>query len=271
MTNSNPLSPDPQDADASLEVNVEETPEAKGSRLISRLLPPAIRLWIQRQVDHIEGLDFRLEAKDRQVLSGYVPRVSVVAHKAIYQGIHISSVAVAASEIRVNLRQVLRGKPLRLLKSFPVAGDVVLSAEDLDVSLSSDLLAQGLRDVLQRIVAAQTHQVADATVIECLQNASPTDATTTLTDNQLTLSWPSAQAEETRISLRTGLVVRDHHWLWLTEPAVAIEGGNAEAESWVKLDDVAIDLGPQVEIRQLTVNPDGIELQGAITVIPGDD
>ncbi|NJL44881.1 MAG: DUF2993 domain-containing protein [Leptolyngbyaceae cyanobacterium SM2_3_12] len=102
-----------------------------GSRLISRLLPPAIRLWLQTQLDHIEGLNFQINGKDRQILSGYVPQVMISAQQAVYRGLHVSQVEVAATEIQVNLGQVVRGKSLRLLQPFPVQGRVSLGAQDL--------------------------------------------------------------------------------------------------------------------------------------------
>ena len=62
--------------------------------LISRLLPPAIRLWLHSQLDQLEGLGFQLEGKDRQILSGHIPQVRLSAQQAVYRGLHVSQVAV---------------------------------------------------------------------------------------------------------------------------------------------------------------------------------
>jgi hypothetical protein len=252
------------------DADLDAVPSAKGSRLISRLLPPAIRLWIHSQVDHIEGLDFRLEAKDRQLLTGYVPKVSVVAAKAVYRGLHISEIQVAAREIRVNLRQVLRGKPLRLLQPFPIEGDVLLSPEDLNASLQSALLTEGLQDVFQRIAAAQTHGLPDSEVLQHLVTDLPNTATADLADNQLSLKWQTAANDGTFTVLKTLLAVREGRYLCLAQPAVTLLKGENCEPNWVSLEDVIIDLGPEVTIKSLAVKPEFIEVAGVINVIPGD-
>ncbi|MEO0869762.1 MAG: LmeA family phospholipid-binding protein, partial [Cyanobacteria bacterium J06642_11] len=89
-------------------------PSAKGSRLISRVLPVAVKFWLQTQLDDIGTLNFDIQATDRQVLSGKIPGIALLAQRAIYQGVQITDVAVQASDIHINIGQVLRGKALRL-------------------------------------------------------------------------------------------------------------------------------------------------------------
>lgn len=115
-----------------------------GGRVVGRLLPAAVKLWLRSQVQQIENLSIDLAGRDRQLISGYLPGVSVAAQQAIYQGIHITQVQLSAKDIRINIGQVIRGKPLRLLKAFPVQGETALSSEDLNASLASPLLAEGL-------------------------------------------------------------------------------------------------------------------------------
>ena len=124
----------------------------KGSRLIGRILPAAVRFWLRSQVEQVDSLSLALEGRDRQLLSGYLPGVSVSAEQAIYQGIHIGQLQLSAQDIRINVGQVVRGKPLRLLKVFPVLGEVALTSDDLNASLSSELLAGGLRDFWQSLL-----------------------------------------------------------------------------------------------------------------------
>ena len=113
----------------------DAAPAAGGRGLVSRILPPAIRLWLHSQLDHLENLDFRIEGRDRQILSGYLPQVSLSASQAVYQGLQVSRAEVRAEEIYLNLGQVIRGKALRLLQPFPVRGLVYLTREDLRASL----------------------------------------------------------------------------------------------------------------------------------------
>lgn len=243
-----------------------------GSRVISRVLPPAVRLWIQSQLDHVETLEFRLEGKDRQILSGYVPQIWLSAGKAVYQGLHLSQVRAAATEIRINPGQMLRGKPLRLQQPFPIQGQVCLFAEDLQASLHSSLLAQGLQDVLLRLVNAHPALFPEESHLrELIADFSRAPATTDimLSSHQLTMTWKPDQPEKETVALATGLQVQAGHLLCLTQPRVWVVRGEGNAFTPIALDDFVIDLGSEVEIQTLTVKPEVIEVQGTVRVVPG--
>lgn len=243
---------------------------AKGSRIISRLLPPAIRLWLQSQLDHIEGLEFAIDGKDRQILGGYLPKVTVAAHQAVYQGLHVSQVAVSAADIRVNLPQVLRGKALRLLQPFPVDGQVTVLADDLRASLRSPLLGQGLQDVLKQLLAkAADHQAIPAERWLADAQTAP-EVEITLDTDRLTLRWPTAHPAGETLVLTTELAMRAGRWLCLGQPVMTVIPAPGDAPQPVELDEIAFDLGPEVDIRQLTVTPTGIDLIGTVRVIPAD-
>jgi len=245
----------------------------KGSRLISRLLPAAVRLFIQSQLDHVEDLVFQLEGKDRQILSGHVPLVSLAAAKAVYQGLHLSQVNAAATEIRINVGQMLRGKPLRLLQPFPVQGQVGLLATDLLASLQAPLLAQGLQDVLLQLVQANPALFpADSPIWGLMVEGSEPLATPAIAlgPGQLTLTWPPHPFTRESISLSTGLKVRDGYLLCLHQPRMTVEGVGESPPVPIHLEDFVIDLGPTVDIQTLTIGPDFIEVRGTVRVIPGD-
>lgn len=249
-------------------------PERRGgSRLISRILPPAVRLWIQSQLDHVDSLEFSLEGKDRQIVSGYVPEVSLSAAKAIYEGLHLSQVRATAAEIRFNLGQMLRGKPLRLLQPFPVDGQVCLYAEDLLASLPSPLLSQGLQDVLLRLVSAHPALFPENSHIrDLLADFSRASATTSigLGQNQLTLTWQPEQSLGELVTLTTGLWVRDGSLLCLAQPQVTVTQPQQTNSPPITLDDVVIDLGSAVSIQTLRVSQELIEVVGTLRVVPGD-
>ncbi|MGB3201365.1 MAG: DUF2993 domain-containing protein [Nodosilinea sp.] len=243
---------------------------AKGSRIISRLLPPAIRLWLQTQLDHIEGLEFAIDGKDRQILAGYLPQVTVAAHQAVYQGLHVSQVALNAANIRVNLPQVLRGKALRLLQPFPVDGQVTMLTADLRASLQSPLLGQGLRDVLKQLLTgtiAQHNIPLDRWLGEG-EASPPIDIA--LASDRLILCWPQEPLSGDGLELTMGLAMRDGRWLCLRQPAATVLSATGARSSPVALNDIEFDLGPEVDIRQLAVTPTGIELVGGVRVIPAD-
>ena len=247
-----------------------DAPAAKGSRIISRLLPPAIRLWLHTQLDHIEGLELAINGKDRQILGGYLPGVTVVARQAVYQGLHLSQAEVSAADIRVNLPQVLRGKPLRLLQPFPVDGQVTVLAADLRASLKSPLLGQGLRDVLKQLLAGAVSEQNVPLVRWLGDGAAPAEVDIALASDRLTLCWPGTAPGGDSLELAMGLTMRAGRWLCLQQPVATVVPAAGGPPSPTVLNDLAFDLGPEVDIRQLTVTPQGIDLVGMVQVIPAD-
>ena len=136
---SNPTSSQPPRESSELPVDLPADAAEVKRGLISRVLPSAIALWLKSQVEHVEDLHIRIEGRDRQILTGHVPGVQLSAHKAIYRGIHVSHIQLAATGIRVNLRQILRGKPLTLLDIIPVQGELTVTEADLNASQLSPL------------------------------------------------------------------------------------------------------------------------------------
>lgn len=127
----------------------------QGSRLISRVLPVAVKFWLQTQLDEIGDLKFEIQATDRQVLSGHIPGIALSAQQAIYQGVQITDIDVQASNITINIGQVLRGKPLRLKQPFPITGHVVFDGDALEASSTGSILADGLLDFWQTLLAKE--------------------------------------------------------------------------------------------------------------------
>lgn len=241
-------------------------PPARGSRLISRLLPPAIRLWLHSQLDHIEGLEFAIDGSDRQILGGYLPAVTVAARQAVYQGLHVSQAEVSAAAIRMNLPQVLRGKPLRLLQPFPVEGQVTVLADDLRASLRSPLLGEGLKQALTLLLAQ-----ADTPNLEAwLGEDAAAEVDIALAIDQLTLRWPGAAPTADSLVLTMGLAMKEGRWLCLRQPVVTLLPATGDPPPPLALEEITFDLGPEVDIRELAITPAGIDLVGTVRVIPAD-
>lgn len=123
------------------------------SRLVGTLLSPALKLWLRSQADAVESLSIKIKGSDRQILGGHIPGVELTATGAIYQGLHLADLQMTASSIRVNIGQVIRGKPLQLLESIEVAATVNLSNENLQQSVEAPLLANALVDIWQTLAA----------------------------------------------------------------------------------------------------------------------
>ena len=119
------------------------------------VLAPACRVWLRSQVSHVEDIRVEIAGGSRQILSGTIPRVAVVAVGAIYQGLSLGSIDLVAENIRINLPQVLKGQPLGLLEPIAVTAEVKFSAADLQISLATPLLSQAITDLFTQIVGAQ--------------------------------------------------------------------------------------------------------------------
>jgi len=131
---------------------------AVDSNLIGKILSPALKLWLRSQVDGVESLDIAIDGKDRQILRGYVPRVELTSDRAIYQGLQLGRVLLKGENIRINIGQVMKGKPLQLLEPIRVRGEVQISQSHLQSSLTSALLGNAFTELL---IALLEHQGVD--------------------------------------------------------------------------------------------------------------
>ncbi len=250
----------------------------KGSRIIGRILPAAVRLWLRSQVEQVEDLSVSLEGRDRDILSGYLPSVSVSAVRAVYRGIHLTQLGLSAQDIQINVGQVVRGKPLRLLKKFPVAGELSLSADDLNASLNSALLTAGLRDFWRSLV--QSPSLRDS--IEARYGRLPLHADMTLCNAQIRLGdqclglsfYPQVGAQQSTdpVMLGTGLSIIEGHWLqlesprWLKTLVDIMDLG--KGEPIIELQGFQWDLGVDTQLRNLTVRPDQLLCNAQLMVNP---
>lgn len=241
----------------------------QGSRLISRVLPVAVKLWLQTQLDDIGDLTFAIQATDRQVLSGHIPDISLATQQAIYQGVQITDVSVRASDIEINIGQVLRGKPLRLKQEFPIEGQVVLDTDALAASSTKSILADGLLEVWQTLLADPNVVVEIATHY----GAAAIPKTETLFNYQSKLQPLGTdlvlhlrQNESSALCLRGHLTVEHGHVLRLTNARWCLASGVQVPSK--ALDQFCWDLGKHTEVRSLEVNDDGLTCHCRIRVQP---
>ncbi len=243
------------------DINHDQGNDRQQSHLISRVLSPAVKLWLRSQLDQVEALELEIEAGDRQLLSGSLHQVIASANHAVYKGLHFSQVHVAAQSIQTNLRQVLRGKPFRLLVPFPVSGTVTLSEADLNASLPAPLLGNAVSDFLLGLLQCHSHKGLDDTPAE-LQNIQ-------------------VKLQAGGLILNATLVKDNQHDPLRVQTHLAIEGGDRLRLSQFhchlgsgerSLSDLptsfTFDLGSDVCLEELTIHPDQIICRGQITVIP---
>ena len=234
-----------------------ENSQAKSSnkiRIITNVLKTALKLWLRSQVSSVSQLEVEIQASDRQLLSGRIPEVSIFASHAIYQGLHLTKVQLKAENIRINIGALLKGQPLRLLETVPVFGQVILNQEDLNSSVSSELLSTALNDLLVQLLPEDSTN----SKLTAWQQIS-------LVKNKLILTGiqPSPTNPAT-IEMGVCLELLSPHELQLSQIQIKHNGTIlVDGDS-----DRYFDLGSDVDIQQLTLNPDELVCCGRINVNP---
>jgi LmeA-like phospholipid-binding len=229
------------------------------SGLISRVLSPAVGLWLRSQLDHVEGLDLKIEAGDRQLLAGTINQVSAAASQAVYQGIHLSQLRVTSQHIQTNLRQVMRGQPFRLLAPFPICGTIQLSQDDFNASLAAPLLSTAIADFVLGLIFSANQRPQDAV----LQNsrvefkADEVHFTSTLLYNQR----PHAIALRTQLTIANGNLLTLAHLHCFIQP-------HSDSFSAAFPDHLTFNLGAEVTIVKLSIQNQTLLCRGQVTVTP---
>ncbi len=219
------------------------------------MLAPACRVWLRSQVSQVDSLQVDIQGGSRQILGGTIPRVAVVAVGAIYQGLSLGSIDLVAEHIQINLPQVLKGKPLKLLAPIAVTAAVKFSEPDLQSSLAAPLLSQAITELFTQILAIDPHQAQWS--IDWQQLA--------LTPHTLILQGNlTIDGQTVPISMAMGINIHQGHILDLDpltiDCPIALPGRD--------LHRYQIDLGDDVNITQLDLLAGSLHCQGRIQVNP---
>jgi hypothetical protein len=241
---------------------------AKQSRIIGSVLSPAVGLWLRSQVEKVDQLELQIEGGDRQLLTGHIPQISIMAQGVIYQGLHLNQIHLRGSGIRVNLGQVIKGKPLRLLETVPVWGELLLREAELNASLQAPLSANAVTEFVVNLLRS-----SDATGLAENGEEQPLNLQNLkilIGADHLTLSanLVSLSGETTLLVIRTGLQLVSGHELQLTHPQWL---PHLQAKRGLPLTDLhgfEINLGSEVDIQTLTLQPGQLFCRGKINVIP---
>jgi hypothetical protein len=237
--------------------------------ILSRILEPALQLWLRSQVESVETLQVHLDCGDRQVLSGYIPQLRLEAHRAIYRGLHLSHVQLTGKDIRVNIGQVIKGKALQLLDPIPVNLNVQIKAADLEASLESKLLQGTLIEVLLTLVGDQIEDALGGPLRSrslILQNPH-----LSLGENQLRLSAQLTVEDSDRsipVTLQTGLVLGSPSTLMLQNPEWLPTPNAKRGLPLRDLHGYCFDLGDQAQLQNFSITSVGIQVSGQLLVMP---
>lgn len=239
-----------------------KAPNSPKSRIISSVLSPALRLWLRSQVQQVETLHFQILGGDRQILTGHIPGISIQASNAVYQGLHLSRIQLEGSNIRVNLGQVIKGQPMRLLEPVPVTGQLLLLESDIQSSLGSALLSNALRDLLSTLLASDntTNNTDD------LPDKTMSWQKIILDPGQFTLfgTLTTTTFETTAVVISAGLNLVSPRELLLHSIQIQINPNQPPQN----LEPLNIDLGPEVALQELTLSAQQLLCSGSLKVIP---
>ncbi len=232
--------------------------------LISRLLAPAIELWLKSQVERVEQLQIQVQAGNRQLLSGTIPQLTLLAQNAVYQGLHLSAIDLTGQNIQVNLKQVIQGKPLQLLEPIAVNGTIVLEETDLNTSLAAPLLANAIKLFLLDMLRSNNLEAVTDDGDLNLQNLQ-----LRLLPDRLTLKADliSQSGKSTEIAIRSGLRLTQPNQLQLHQPQWLPHFNAKRGLPLQELDGYPFDLG-DTELSELTIGADRITCVGQLLVQP---
>jgi hypothetical protein len=234
----------------------ESSPVTAGKKvqLITKILTTAIKLWLRTQLTQVSQIEVEIGSSDRQLLSGCIPSLSIFATNAVYQGIHVTRINLCAKNIQINVGAILKGKPLRLLEVVPVVAELIVEEQDLNNSLSSELLGTALNDVLIKLLP------------EKYQKSKPVSWQEITLDNQrLIISGVfSDGSESTLVEISVGLELLNGQELQLSQIQIKY---NQEVVETVN-SEYRLDLGSDVDIKEITVKSGQLICHGRINVNP---
>lgn len=222
--------------------------------MIGRAVAAALKVWVRSQLDHVTELELVIDSGDGKL--GRIRQVHLTAAAAVYQGIHLSHISVAAHHIEVNLKQVLRGKPVQLLQPVPIDLAVRLPAEDLQKSLSAPVLTVAVSQLLQTLLQSQLNPGDTALTVEQIH----------IEDERLILTTATSAERASKGILRAGLAIGAPQQLCLDQ--LDWQWQHPAKTTRHLLEDYTIDLGPQVNLQSLSLSPVSIACIGQITVQP---
>ena len=246
------------DSDVAVE-SKDEISTPRKSRIVSRFLSPALKFWLKSQLEQVEQLKVLIEGGDRQIITGKIPQVSVTASHVVFRGLNLTEVDLSATGIKINIGQIIKGKPLQILESFPLFGNLKLLQSDFNASLQSPLLAQAIVEFLTPLLPSYFLEQLEQPVNLYDQKAEFFPGRLHFCTNFL-----STSDEKISLTLHTDLKLASSSELFLDNLEIQI----LQKSSYDFLNKIKIDLGSDVELTELTLNSGQLSCQGRLTVNP---
>ncbi len=114
------------------------------SAIIRSVLSPVLKLWLRSQVEMVQDLEISIDGADGQILKGNIPQAQVSGQGIIYQGLYLTKLNLVATDIHLNIPQILKGQTLKLLDPLAVKMVVSIDASDFQLCLKSPLVLEAL-------------------------------------------------------------------------------------------------------------------------------
>ena len=229
------------------------------SRIVSRFLSPALQFWLKSQLEQIGQLKVKIEGGDRQIITGKIPQVSVVASDVIFRGLHLTEVELFATGIRINIGQIIKGKPLQILESFPIFCQVKLLESDFNASLESPLLAKAIIQFLTPLLPQDFLQNLEKPIELYDYKAEISTGKLNLFTNVM-----SKIDENNSLTLDTELKLSRSDELLLENLNLEV----SQQTNYKLSDNIKVNLGSDVELEELTLEPGQLSCQGKLIVNP---
>lgn len=230
--------------------------------LITKILAPALRLWLQSQLEAVESLDIDIQGQNRQILTGYVPQVALQSRQALYQGLSLGRVLLKGENIRINIGQIVKGRPLQLLEPIRVSGEVQISQADLQASLPSAILSNALRELLLALLEGLNIDDPSAYLADYQlqwQSIALAEQSFTLSAR---LTTPTQQTHD--LKLRADLSLLNPQTLHLGN--LTLQGLPGLGSS--QLAALTVDLGHDVTLEALSLRPEELSCLGRLLIRP---
>lgn len=228
--------------------------------MINKLLSTAVKLYLRSQVSQVENLQLEIKGKNRQILKGCIPQIFLSCNQAVYQGLHLRGVQVEGNDIAVNLPEVLKNKPLKLIEPIVVAIKVSLDAKDLANSLTSELLQIGLTDLYKLILQVEQNVFINASLI-----ASTIEwKNIAIANDNISFSgtYQNSIGAEEKLLLDAGISLLNSHTIYLSPLFISQDSNPIK-----KLEEgVKIDLGKDVFLETLVIESEQISCSGSIAI-----
>lgn len=235
-------------------------------RVVTSLLQRAATLFVRSQLTAVQTLEVDLGGGDRQLLAGSIPRITLAAQGAVYQGLHLSNIQVEGQDIQINLGQVLRGKSLQLMHELQLKAALALNETDLNASFDSPLFD----DLLCRLFQAIASYLDVPSSLETLSRHDIQSVEASLFEDglRLRLLFANPDLEGHCLTARARLVSKNPRILTFRDVRIefGLEVESPTSEATIPY--VPLPLGSDVEIHDLKLTEGALHCQGTIRVRP---